>query len=165
MLRLSSRALPDPAAIIFIGMAAVGKSTLGRRLAEDRALPFVDTDHLLAERAGCSLEELLHSRGAESFCDLEEEVVRGLSAGTAIISTGGSVVYRPHAIAHLQRLGMLVWLDAPAQEILARHTTRGPRGLIWLPAHLPTMEALIAYRTTLYRAAADYYVAVSQRDS
>lgn len=156
--RLSARALPDNPAYVLIGMAAVGKSTLGQRLARERGLPFIDTDTLLCEAAGCSLEELLRAKGPESFCDLEEQVVLSLPAEPAVIATGGSVIYRARTIAHLQSFGILVWLDAPTETIIARHKVRAPAGLIWLPPHLKTFEGLIRHRAGLYHQVADFYV-------
>lgn len=157
-IRLSTRALPDNPAYVLIGMAAVGKSTLGQRLARQRGLPFIDTDSLLCQMAGCSLEELLRTKGPEAFCDLEEQVVLSLPAEPAVIATGGSVIYRSRAVTYLQRFGILVWLDAPTEVITARHRVRDPAGLIWLPSHLKTLEELVQYRAALYREAADYYV-------
>ncbi|WP_447976558.1 shikimate kinase [Candidatus Nitrospira bockiana] len=156
--RLSDRVLPEPAACVLIGMAAVGKSTLGRRLARELAVPFIDTDTVLSERAGCSLEELLKTKGPHGFCDLEEEVVLSLAPAPAVIATGGSVIYRSRAMAHLQRFGVLFWLDAPTEAIIARHRRRDPAGLIWLPADLPTFDVLIEHRAELYRRAADFHV-------
>lgn len=156
--RLSARTLPDNPAYVLIGMAAVGKSTLGQRLARERGLPFIDTDTLLCQAAGCSLEELLRTKGPEGFCDLEEQVVLSLPAEPAVIATGGSVIYRARATAHLQRFGILVWLDAPTDTIIARHKVRDPAGLIWLPPHLKTLEELIQYRALLYRKVADFYI-------
>ena len=156
--RLSSRALPENPAYVLIGMAAVGKSTIGRQLALTRELRFIDTDTLLCEATGCSLESLLNKRGPEGFCDLEEQIVLSLPLDPAVIATGGSVIYRPRAIRHLQHFGVLIWLDAPAAAIVARHKVRNPRGLIRLPAHLQTLEELIQYRASLYREVADYYI-------
>lgn len=162
--RLSTRPLPAKPAYVLIGMAAVGKTTFGRRLAAAQGLPFVDTDAVLSETAACSLEELLTKKGPETFCDLEEAAVLSIAPTRAVIATGGSVIYRPRAIAHLQRFGVLLWLDAPRQEIIERHRRRDPRGLIRLPAHLQTMEELIEYRAGLYRQAADYRIMLGPPD-
>ena len=156
--RLSIRELPKNPAYVFIGMAAVGKSTMGRQLAHERELPFIDTDALLCEATGCSLEWLLGKKGPEGFCNLEEQIVLSLPHDPAVIATGGSVIYRPRAIAYLQSFGILLWLDAPAAAIMVRHKVRDPRGLVRLPAHLQTLEELIQYRASLYREAADYYI-------
>ena len=159
--RLSTRLLPAPPAYVLIGMAAVGKSTIGAKIAAEHQLPFIDTDHLLCEAAGCSLEELLQRRGPEAFCDWEEKTVLSIDPAPAVIATGGSLIYRPRAVGHLRSFGILLWLDAPANDIVARHRQRDPRGLVWLPEHLGTMEELIEHRAGLYRQAADYQVMVS----
>ena len=159
--RLSTRSLPVSPAYVLIGMAAVGKSTIGAKLAAAYQLPFIDTDSLLCQHATCSLEELVQRVGPEGFCDLEEHAVVSLRPEAAVIATGGSVIYRPGAVAHLQSFGALIWLDAPSHEIVARHRQRDPRGLVWLPAQIRTMEELIDYRAGLYRQVADYRVLVT----
>jgi len=47
--------------LIIIGMPGAGKSVVGKRLAHVLSLPFLDTDQLMEERWGCSLQEMIDS--------------------------------------------------------------------------------------------------------
>ena len=106
--------------LILIGMPGVGKSTVGKGLAQSLSLPFFDTDQLMEERWGCSLQEIIDAEGLEAFRLKEEETILSLDVSRHVISTGGSVVYGPRAMAHLQDLGWIFWLDLPLEELERR---------------------------------------------
>lgn len=120
--------------LILIGMPGVGKSTVGRLLAQSLSLPFLDTDHLMEQRWECSLQEIIDSEGLESFRRKEQETILALDVSGQVISTGGSVVYYPGAMAHLRDLGWILWLDLPLEE-LERRLANGMenRGLVRTP--------------------------------
>ena len=106
--------------LIMIGMPGAGKSTVGKRLAHSLSLPFFDTDQLIEERWGCSLQEIIDSEGLEAFRLKEEAGILSLRMASHVISTGGSVVYSSRAMAHLRDLGWILWLDLPLEELERR---------------------------------------------
>jgi shikimate kinase len=120
--------------VILIGMPGAGKSTVGKLLARSLSLAFLDTDQLMEERWGCSLQEVIDSEGLKAFRLKEEETILSLNVVRHVISTGGSVVYYPPAMAHLRNLGHILWLDLPLHEI-ERRVAEGVenRGLVRTP--------------------------------
>lgn len=120
--------------LILIGMPGSGKSTVGRLLAESLSLPFLDTDQLMEQRWGCSLQEIIDSEGLDSFRLMEEETILALDVADHVISTGGSVVYYPRAMGHLRGRGWILWLDLPLEELEKRlaHGVEN-RGLVRTP--------------------------------
>jgi len=106
--------------LILIGMPGAGKSTVGKYLARSLSLPFLDTDLLIEDRWRSSLQEIIDSEGLEAFRVKEEETILSLTVVRHVISTGGSVVYYPQAMAHLQDLGWILWLDLPLEELESR---------------------------------------------
>ncbi|SDF19676.1 homoserine kinase [Desulfovibrio legallii] len=114
--------------VILIGMAGAGKTTVGGALARDLDWAFVDSDHLIESIYGARLQDVTDALGKEAFLDAEATVIRAIRAQRAVIATGGSVVYRPAAMAHLATLGALVFLDVPfalIEERVARNPERG----------------------------------------
>jgi shikimate kinase len=120
--------------LILIGMPGAGKSTVGQYLARALAFSFLDTDQLMEERWGCLLQEIIDSEGLEAFRRKEAETVLSLDVVGHVISTGGSVVYSPRPMAHLQDLGWILWLDLPLEE-LERRLANGmeSRGIVRTP--------------------------------
>ena len=79
--------------IIFIGMPASGKSTVGVVVAKRLGYDFIDTDLLIQKQEGRLLKDIIAEVGNEGFLEIENQVNRDLEAEYAVISPGGSVVY------------------------------------------------------------------------
>lgn len=147
-------AVPLPSCVSLIGMAASGKSTVGRRLAETLDLAHVDSDFLIEATYGVCLQDVADSMNKERFLDTEAAIVGSVNLRRAVISSGGSVVYREETMHHLRRLGPLVYLDVPLDIILERIARKPDRGLAIAPGQ--TIEDLYNERAALYRRWADF---------
>ena len=77
--------------IILIGMPGSGKSTVGVLLAKRLGLGFVDTDLLIQQHTGATLQDIVDADGYQALRQMEVQ--------RHVISTGGSAVYSPHAMA------------------------------------------------------------------
>ncbi|MBR3867967.1 MAG: shikimate dehydrogenase [Clostridia bacterium] len=98
--------------IILTGMPGSGKSTVGKLLNIDGFI-FVDTDEEIEKRCGCSIKEIINSKGEKYFRDLETEVIKDISSkGCQIISTGGGAVLREENVKSLKRNGKLFFINA-----------------------------------------------------
>lgn len=143
-----------PRAYVLIGMPGSGKSALGRRVAKLLGWSFVDTDDILAERAGMTVGELSASASNEEFRRLEEEAVLTLKREQQIIATGGSVVYGKQAMHHLQNIATIIYLDHPLWMIIRRlGDTTEKRGVILKPGQ--KIDDIFHERKHLYRKYAD----------
>jgi len=140
--------------IILIGMAGAGKSTVGRQLAVRCARTFIDTDTLIEERCGCSLQQYLETVGIDSFRRLEEQVLLGIEQNELVVATGGSAIYSEPGMAHLKTTGPLVLLDASLATIMDRVDNQNTRGLINPDG--TDLAALYHARKPLYDRWADY---------
>lgn len=139
--------------IILIGMPGAGKSTVGVLLAKRLGYHFVDTDLLLQTRQKCRLQQIIAQVGPEAFKTIEADVLCGLEATHSVIATGGSAVYSERAIVHLKKLGQLVFIEIPLQELLGRVNDMDNRGLVIGPGE--TYEQLYEERQPLYNKYAD----------
>ena len=84
--------------LIFIGMPAVGKSTVGIVVAKRLGMKFIDTDLLIQEQEGKLLREIIAEVGADGFLEIENRVNASVNAENAVISPGGSVIYCEEAM-------------------------------------------------------------------
>ena len=143
-----------PRAYVLIGMPGSGKSALGRRVAKLLEWPFIDTDDILAERAGMSVGELSATVSNEEFRRQEEQAVLSVKRARQIIATGGSVVYGRQAMHHLKNIGTVIYLDHPLWMILRRiGDTTQKRGVILQPGQ--RIDDVYHERKHLYRKYAD----------
>lgn len=135
--------------VVLIGMPGVGKSTVGVLLAKALGRYFLDTDILIQALQDRSLQEIIDSDGLAAFCELEEEHVLSIDLTSAVIATGGSVVYSEAAMRHLTAHGVIVHLDLPVAQIEERLANLNTRGVVIDPGQ--TVRTLYDQRRGLYR--------------
>jgi len=139
--------------VILIGMPGVGKSTVGVLLAKRLGFAFIDTDIYIQVREGRSLQAIIQAHGADEFCRIEENYILSLAVGSHVIAPGGSVVYRPKAMAHLKARGLTIHLDIAVERLKRRLDDVDARGVVIAPGQ--TIEGLFAERRPLYLRYAD----------
>lgn len=142
--------------VVLIGMPGSGKTTLGKRIAEELGRTFIDLDERTSAREGRSIEEIFMESGEGYFRDCEERCVREVSLlDSAILSTGGGVVLRKANVEGLKRNGYLVFIDRSLEKILDC-TDLSDRPL--LKGNRKRIHDLYEQRIGLYRAYADILV-------
>ena len=145
--------------LALVGMPGSGKSTVGRQLSRRLALPFLDTDHLIEQRLGCSIRDFFAREGEAAFRDVESEVIAGLGAGPhAVVATGGGAVLREANRDHLRAGGRVIYLRSTPDELFRRlrHDTQRP--LLQVDDPLGRLRAMHAERDPLYRAASHFQI-------
>lgn len=148
--------LAVPQNIILIGMPGAGKSTLGVLLAKELAKCFVDTDLLIQEQAGKTLQAILDEQGYEALREIEARVLRALDVTNAVIATGGSAVYSEQAMARLKQLGSCIYLRLSLEQVEQRVHNTSSRGIACAPGQ--TLAEVYAERQPLYARYADIVV-------
>jgi shikimate kinase len=139
--------------IVLTGFMGAGKTTVGRRLAADLGIPFLDLDEVVAERAGCSIRELFERAGEGEFRQRERaELAELLAHDPVVIATGGGTLADPEVLARVKDAALVVWIN-PAFATIARRL--GPRGKEDRPLFRSEAEAFELYRQRLpaYRRA------------
>ena len=139
--------------ISLIGMPGAGKTVLGKELAERLGWKFVDTDRLIEEAVGSSLQELLDESGYIVVRQKEESSILSLQPEHCVIATGGSAVYSDKGMAHLKAHSTLVFLDIDLATVKTRIHNFGERGIA--SAKGQTLEMIFEERFPLYQQFAD----------
>lgn len=143
--------------LTLIGMPASGKSTLGVLAAKALGWDFLDTDVLIQSREARTLKDVIANDGVPAFRALESRTICGLDVERCVISPGGSVVFEPDSMSHLQQLGLVAWLHVGLQELSRRIGNLAERGVIHRPGQ--TLADILAEREPLYRRYAQRTVA------
>ena len=139
--------------ITLIGMPGSGKSMVGQQLAGLLGWSYLDVDREIIRQTGQTLAELIDRYGDDGFRRIEEEVNAGLEVDRTVIAPGGSVIYGPKAMAHLQAIGKVVYLHVGEEELLRRLGDLHQRGVSIRPGQ--TFHDLLTERTPLYERYAD----------
>ena len=145
--------------IILIGMPGSGKTTIGTELSEVLGYGYIDSDSVIVAREGKRLHEIIAEVGREGFLDIEAKVNSELCADRCVIATGGSVIYRDHAMQKLKELGTIVYLQLPYEIIAKRLGDLTKRGVALKEGY--TLKDLYDERTPLYEKYADIIVELS----
>ena len=139
--------------LIFIGMPAVGKSTVGVVVAKRLGMKFIDTDLLIQEQEKKLLREIIADVGEEGFLKIENQVNRDVNVENAVISPGGSVVYCAEAMQHYKEIGTVVYLKVSYQTIKRRIRDPIKRGVVLREGQ--TFQDLYEERIRLFEKYAD----------
>ena len=142
--------------IIFIGMPAVGKSTVGVVVAKRLGYEFIDTDLLIQKQEKRLLREIIEQEGIDNFLKIENQVHREVSAEQAVISPGGSAVYCEEAMQHFKETGIIVYLHASFDIINSRLKNAKKRGVTLREGQ--TLKDLYDERVVLFEKYADITV-------
>lgn len=142
--------------IIFIGMPAVGKSTVGVVVAKRLGYQFIDTDLLIQEEEGNLLREIIEKKGIDEFLEIEDRVNAKVEVHNTVISPGGSVVYCENAMKHYKEIGTVVYLMASYETINKRLKSAKNRGVVLRDGQ--TLKDLYDERVPLFERYADLTV-------
>lgn len=139
--------------VILIGMPGSGKSTCGVVAAKLMLKNFFDTDLLIQNIEGASLQDIIDNRGNDYFQEAEEKAILSLDIQGTVIATGGSVVYSQKAMEHLKSLGKIIFLNIDYEHMLSRISNLSTRGV--LIKNGETLKDMFDERLPLYEKWAD----------
>jgi shikimate kinase len=140
--------------IILVGLMGAGKTRVGRRLAERLDLPFLDTDHEIEAETGKTIAELFAHIGEPAFREGERRTIARLMLRPAsIIATGGGAFIDPRTRADMLESGLVVWLRADLDTLVARTARSNKRPLLNGVDREAKLAELMALRYPVYAEA------------
>ncbi len=152
--------------IALTGLRGAGKSTVGRRLARELEVPFVELDARVEERAGLDLRSIFDLHGEPYFRRVEAETLEEVLAEgeRVVLATSGSIVTAPRTFERLLETCRTVWLRADASEHYERVLAQGDRRpMQGRPDAMDELEGILRGREPLY-ARCEIAVETSARD-
>lgn len=148
--------------VVLIGSPGAGKSTVGRRVAEQLGVPFADTDALIEAAAGMSVSDIFVTLGEDEFRALEASAVaQALEEREGVLSLGGGAVLREETRARLADV-RVVWLRVTASDAASRVGMNTARPLL-LGNVRATLSSLLEQRNPIYAEVATDVVDTSGR--
>ena len=104
--------------IILIGFMGVGKGSIAREVIQNSHYMAIDTDDLIESMQNKKIKDIFESEGEAYFRKLEKKLSLWLqnSVTNTLISTGGGF----YKVKNLKKVGIVVFLDSPFDEIIKR---------------------------------------------
>ncbi|RMG38505.1 MAG: shikimate kinase AroK [Gammaproteobacteria bacterium] len=158
--------MAKPNRIFLIGPMGAGKTTVGKTLASQLGLDFIDSDQEIQRRTGVDIPTIFEYEGEEGFRNREQQVIDELTQrDQCVLATGGGAVVRPANRDRLSARGIVVYLEcSPEQQYDRTHRDR-KRPLIQTEDPLARLRELMQERAPLYRQTADYTVSTEGRSA
>jgi shikimate kinase len=142
--------------LFLIGPMGVGKSTIGKRLAQRLNWTFKDSDQEIKQRTGVDIPLIFELEGEEGFRKREKNVIAELvSEPHLVLATGGGAILLPENRDQLKQHGYVIYLHASIDELLKRTTNCRNRPLLQTPDPRTRLEQLMKERAPWYESLAD----------
>lgn len=149
--------------IVLVGFMGTGKSVVGKRVASQLNMKFINTDDIIEEKEKRPITEIFEKSGEPYFRKVEREAVREISEmDNVVIAAGGGVVLNEENIARLKKKGVLICLGAAAEVIYERTKKHKHRPLLNVKDPVSKIKELLDSRAPFY-AKADYQVDTSDK--
>lgn len=116
--------------IVMVGLMGAGKTSIGRALARNLGIPFVDSDKEIEKAAGCSVVDIFAMYGEQEFRRVEEKIIERLIDTPPlikVISTGEGAFITPAVRKIVMDKALSVWLKADLELLVKRTNFRHTR--------------------------------------
>lgn len=145
--------------IFLVGPMGAGKTTIGRQVARQLKLAFVDSDHEIENRTGARIPLIFEIEGEEGFRKREAAMIDELTQREDIVlATGGGAVLWEENRRHLHERGTVVYLHAELDDLFERTSRDRNRPLLQTADPRAKLASLLEEREPLYRKVAHIVV-------
>jgi len=149
--------------VALIGFMGVGKTSVGKLLAQRLGKSYIETDSLIVKKAGKSIPRVFKEDGEIAFREREIEVVKELVLNEGlVIDCGGGVVLNKINIDRLKQKAVVVWLTASPSIILKRTADGDWRPLLNQNKGIAGIKSMIRLRKPFYEQAAEIKIDTSE---
>ncbi|MEE4240907.1 MAG: shikimate kinase AroL [Desulfopila sp.] len=155
--------------IILIGYRGVGKTTVGRRLADTLGYDFCDTDKAIVQLKNKEITEIVQEEGWDRFRKLEKKILQSLGKlRQTVVATGGGAVLHQSEWENLRKEGIVFWLTADKNILLERirrdSSTKGQRPSLTGADVMAETEQVLRLRAPLYASTAHHQIDTGRND-
>lgn len=141
--------------IVLVGLMGVGKTSVGRKLAESLDRTFLDADHEIEKAAGRSVSDIFQDFGEASFREGERRVIARIldEDRDIVLATGGGAFVDDDVRALIKQSAISMWLNAEVDVLVERTSRRNTRPLLKTGDPKDILERLARERTPFYQQA------------
>ena len=149
--------------LFLTGYRCSGKTTIGKSIARTIDWSFVDSDLLVTQKSGKSIQNIIDTQGWNAFRRMERSALKQICANDRqVVATGGGVVLDDANIKAMQASGMVIWLDAGAETIQERmlqdKSSENFRPALTDKGRMEEIEDMLLQRKPYYESASDFAI-------
>ena len=131
--------------------------------------PFIDTDALLTDKQGRTIDVIVKQQGWRIFRSMESELIQRVCANdNQVVGTGGGAVLASQNVRNMQDTGVLIWLQASPAMIRRRMAqdpaTASSRPALTSGASSEEIEETLAQRDSFYSKAMNFSVDTDHKE-
>ena len=140
--------------LVLTGMMGVGKSTIGKKLAEKLSYNFVDIDKLIEIREGCSINQIFKTKTEDYFRKVESIIsLEILKTNSSVVSLGGGAFLNKDIRDKVKNSSISFWLDVEVNELIKRLDKAKKRPLLHNKNLRETLNKIYLERKKTYNEA------------
>jgi len=140
--------------VVLTGMMGVGKSTVGKNLAERLNYKFVDIDRLIEKIEGCSIKIIFNQKSETYFRKLEKQVtLKELEKENIVLALGGGAFLDKSVRQEIQKNSISFWLDTNLDILINRLKKTNKRPLLYQKNLSQTVKKIYLDRKKTYSKA------------
>ncbi|MBP7088711.1 MAG: shikimate kinase [Candidatus Omnitrophica bacterium] len=137
--------------IYLVGFMGVGKSLVGKALANYLKQEFLDMDEIIEKREGLKIVDIFSQKGESYFRKAEKELLKEISLKqNLVVSCGGGLICSVENLKILKNTGLVFNLKASAKVIYQRIKNERHRPLLKVEDPLKQIESLLKKREPFY---------------
>ena len=138
--------------LVLLGMMAVGKTTLGKIVAEKQKMKFVDIDLNIEKKNSMKIKEIFEKKGEDFFrLEEQEEVIESMKKSDCVIALGGGAFINKTIRENILKNGISVWLDVDVSILNKRVMWNKKRPLLNEKNNLKKLNELYSKRKKIYK--------------
>jgi shikimate kinase len=158
--------MEKPRNVFIVGPMGAGKTTVGKLLADELGLEFLDSDKEIEDRTGADIGWIFDVEGETGFRKREAAMIDELTARSAVlVATGGGAVLLEENRKRLVSRGTVIYLNAPLEQQIERTSRDRTRPLLRDGEPGDVLAALQEDRGPLYQEVADFTFTADRRSA
>jgi shikimate kinase len=158
--------MEKPRNVFIVGPMGAGKTTVGKLLADELGLEFLDSDKEIEDRTGADIGWIFDVEGETGFRKREASMIDELTARSGVlVATGGGAVLLEENRKRLVSRGTVIYLNAPLEQQIERTSRDRTRPLLRDGEPGDVLAALQEDRGPLYQEVADFTFTADRRSA
>ena len=140
--------------LVLLGMMAVGKTTLGKIVAKNQKLEFIDIDSNIEKKNSMTIVEIFEKKGEKFFrAEEQKEFLESMKKKNCVIALGGGAFVNKIIRENVLKNAISIWLTLDIETLIKRTQWNEQRPLLNKVSNKKRLNELFEERKNFYKLA------------